>query len=107
MEYIGNLLYDRKLLEGIPVVVYGAGRTGKMIMDFLNNNDCKKSIRCFCDKNPKLWGNMLDGIFILSPMEAVRKNGDAHFLIGGNYADEMLEELTSLGVSKVHLLLIY
>lgn len=88
-------------------MVYGAGGTGKRIVAFLENNGCKKNIKCFCDQNSDIWGSFLEGILVLSPEEAVREYNNAHFLVGGDYADQILKELVAFGISKIHLLLLY
>lgn len=106
LEYIGNILYDKQLCEGHSIVVYGAKGASKRIFRFLENNDCKNSIRCVCDKNSELWGTQLEGIEILSPMEAVRKYKSAIFLVCGNFANEMIDVLIELGVKRIHLLLL-
>ena len=103
MEYIGNILYDKQLYDGIPIVIYGAGGAGKKIIEFIRNNECGDDIKCICDKNSELWGKQREGINIMSPKDAADKYRDAHFLICGKYADEMLKELIAIKVSKIHL----
>lgn len=107
MEYIGNILYDRQLIEDVPIVIYGAKGAGKLFLRFLQNNSWDKKVKCICDRNEDLWGMQLEGIGIVSPEEAIRKYKDAVFLVGGNRADEMLKVLFEAEIERIHLLLTY
>ena len=43
----------------------------------------------------------------MSPSEAVKRYEKALFIVGGDYANEMIRELIMLGVLRIHLLLVY
>lgn len=107
LEYIGNILYDDQLYKELSIVIYGAGRVAKKIIGFLEINNCKENIKCLCDGNIELWNTKLDGINIMSPSEAVKRYEKALFIVGGDYANEMIRELIMLGVLRIHLLLVY
>ena len=107
MEYIGNILYDQRLCEDIPVVIYGAKGAGKLFLRFLQNNSWEKKVKCICDQNSELWGMQLEGVNIVSPVEALERYKDAVFLVGGSRADEILKVLFEAGVQRIHLLLAY
>lgn len=107
LEYIGNILYDQQLYKGNSIVVCGAGRIGHKIVGFLDNNDCKNDIKCLCDRERSLWNTSYLGIEIMPLCEAVKKYRKAIFLVGGNYADEMIKDLIILGISRIHMLLVY
>lgn len=106
MDYIGNILYDEQLYKEPQIVIFGAGKIGKKIIGFLDNNNCKKNIKCICDNNNELWNKQLEGIMVVSPLEAVRKYKRASFLVGGSYADEMIKYLIASDISRIHILLI-
>lgn len=53
-----------------PTVIFGAGELGAMVERVLrNNNSHNYKVVAFCDDNPKLWNQQLNGIKIYSPEE--------------------------------------
>lgn len=107
MEYIGNIIYDELLKEkGIELVIFGAGRYGKRIYDFLDMNGMADNIKYFCDKNEMLWGRKSEGIEIVDPMQVIASKATYHFLVGGRYVKEILMLLQENEVEKIHLLFI-
>jgi FlaA1/EpsC-like NDP-sugar epimerase len=54
--------------NGIPVMVYGAGKLGSMIQTIINNEtNLNYKIVGFVDDNPALWNSRLGGVRIYSP----------------------------------------
>lgn len=103
MEYIGNIIYDKVVLESnIKFVVYGIGTMGKRLFAFLKNTGRLDKIDCICDANKELWGTLYNGVLVISPDEAVNEKKDCHFLTTGKYAEEQIMFLQKNGVNKIH-----
>ncbi len=65
--------FDR-LAGGIrPIVLFGAGALGKMVLAGLRRAGVEP--RSFADNNPKLWGNEVAGLRVFSADEAARRFG--------------------------------
>ncbi len=107
MEYVGNIVYDDLLKhEGMELVIFGAGKSGRKIYDFLQRNGKAGNVSFFCDRNEALWGKKVEGVEIIDPMQAVTSEIEYHFLVSGLYADEMIKFLQKNDVRKIHLLFI-
>lgn len=91
---------DDKALEYKSYVIYGAGDVGKMVCKWLKRN--KKRILSFCDGNSLLWKKRINGIFIQSPDECIKRYQDAIFIVANvNHYKAIVEKLELLGVEKV------
>ncbi len=43
MEYVGNIIYDEELFsEKREFIIFGAGKNGKRILEYLDRNGLKK-----------------------------------------------------------------
>ena len=105
MKYVGNSIYDEILTDNqIKFVIYGAGKTGKKIYDFFDINDRTSSILCFCDKNSILWNTEYKGIKIVNPEEVIQEYSECHFLVGGEYKEEIAEYLMANEIKTIHIL---
>lgn len=105
MEYIGNILYDRKLLEKEEdVVIFGAGKYGRKLLYYLELNKKSKKISCFCDSDISQCGHTVAGIPILAPEEALQRYPEAAWLVSGKYAEEMYDTLHRHNVHNIHFL---
>lgn len=104
MEYVGNIIYDMFLKQNdMKLVIFGAGRSGRKVYEYLDRNNKAQHVKYFCDRNADLWGGKIEGIEIVDPMQ-ILCDVKYHFLVSGNYANEMTEFLISNGVKKIHLL---
>lgn len=63
--------FSRIMDKKNPVIIYGAGRMGKIFKDNLLKNNINTLV--FADSNVGLWGSKIDGIKIISPDE-LKKN---------------------------------
>lgn len=105
MEYVGNIIYDKLLTErDRELVIFGAGKFGRKIYEFLKRNGMVCNIQYFCDSNEALWGKRFAGIEIVNPAWLFADSDGYHFLVGGNFADEVTAYLLENGVRKIHLL---
>jgi len=106
MEYIGSLIYDKVVLEDdVRLVIYGNGKMGRKLYDFLESIDRLDKIDCICDANVDFWGSMYKGVPIISPEEAIREKKDCHFLTVGKYAGEQVMLLQKSGIKNIHTIL--
>lgn len=104
MEYFGNILYDEKLKDkSNTFAIYGAGRFGKKLYEYMELNGMKAQIQCFCDKNMDFKGTSCCGIPVVTPEEII-KGDHIHILFGGAYAYEILEYLVENHVNRIHFL---
>lgn len=107
MKYIGDILYDEDLIRGENrFVIFGAGKYGRKILQYLENNNVKKSIVCFCDSNIQLERQNINGIPIIGVMDAITRYPEAEYLVAGKYSREMYRLLKDKLVKKIHLLFI-
>lgn len=60
MEYVGNIIYDTLLMQdGLELVIFGAGKSGKKVYEFLDRNSRAQNVKYFCDSDEKIWGKRL------------------------------------------------
>lgn len=105
IEYIGNILYDKKILQDdIKLVIFGCGMYGKKIAEYLVKKGIKDSIICFCDSNNTLEHCDIMGIPVHKPIEICRDYPDANYLIGGKFSREMYEVLKKNMIKKIHII---
>lgn len=106
MEYVGNILYDEKLLFGNDrFVIYGAGMYGRMVLDYLEQNGRKSSVVCFCDSAAALEGAVVGGVPVRRTDAVFRDCPDAHYLVSGTCYKEMYQILRGAGIGKIHILM--
>ena len=104
MEYIGNILFDKKLLEHKGnIIIYGAGKYGRRILEFIELNKKELKVCGFCDlNNDKV--QQIEKFPIYKPKEGFQKYTDALYLIGGKYCADMYRDLKNSGINNVHIL---
>jgi FlaA1/EpsC-like NDP-sugar epimerase len=107
MEYVGNILYDEKLMDtDMKMVIFGAGTYGKKILQYLELNSLLKNVICFCDSNVKHDKHEVNGIPVYHTTDAIKKFPDADYLVSGKYAKEMYDTLKKEGIEKIHILMV-
>ncbi|MCM1038076.1 MAG: hypothetical protein NC434_02050 [Ruminococcus sp.] len=105
MEYVGNIIYDTYLKQdNTKLVIFGAGRSGRKVYDFLEQNNKAQNIKYFCDNNDKLCGKKIGNVEIVCPTQVIRSEVEYHFLVSGDYADEIVMFLMKNGIKKIHIL---
>lgn len=105
MEYVGNIIYDTFLKQNnTKLVIFGAGRSGRKVYEFLDRNGRVQNVKYFCDTDENFWGKRIEGIEVVDPMQVIRSEKEYHFLVSGDYADDMTEFLVENGVKRIHLL---
>lgn len=107
MEYVGNILYDKKLLEqNRTFIIFGKGTYGKKLLHYLDLNGVRSNIICFCDSKVSAADEEVAGIPVYQPIDACLKYPKADYLVCGKYAREMYEILKNYSINAVHILLI-
>lgn len=107
MIYVGNILYDKMLLEtDKKLIIFGAGICGRKVFSYLDLNGTKDNIVCFCESYVKSKNTDVAGIPVLSVTDACEKYPDADYLICGKYTREMYQVLKENLISTIHILTI-
>lgn len=102
MQYIGNIKADILLESENEIVIYGCGRNGKAIYEWLTERGLTSKIKAFCDGNKNIVGNDLYSIPILSVDEAVKKYRNAAYLVASCYVKSMVKTLNGYNIEKIH-----
>lgn len=103
MEYIGNILYDGKLLcSDRSFVIFGSGMYGRKVLEYLTLNGMKDKLICFCDSDAGLAGNDIEGVPVCQTKDVLMNYRDADYLISGKYAKEMYQILREEGLDRIH-----
>ena len=80
------------------VVLFGAGRLGRLCARALRRGGVP--LRAFCDRNPALWGTVMEGETVIDPGEAAARFGaDSLFVVAvwtGTARETMVERLAWL-----------
>ena len=107
MKYIGNIIYDEELLEdGNHFVIFGAGKYGKKILQYMDANKVKKNVICFFITDCQMKKQDMEGIPIININDAAEQYPDAGYLIAGKYAEEMYRILKEKSMKEIHFLFI-
>ena len=103
MEYIGDIIYDEKILDTrMQFIIYGAGKVGRRIYEYFKINDRQDSIRYFCDANSALWGTKVKGVVVEGPDKLMEECGEYQFIFAGQYADEICRFLLKKGIKNIN-----
>lgn len=107
MEYVGDILYDKKLLDKSKrFIIFGTGICGHRILNYMDLNGVKRNIVCFCESNIIKDGQYIEGIPVCQVNDVITQYSDAEYLIAGKYAREMYQILHENFIKKIHILLI-
>lgn len=106
IEYVGDIIYNKRILKSCRIVIFGTGICGKRIAGYLIKKGVKDHIICFCDSNCDLEGCNIMEIPICNPIEVCRNYPDADYLISGKYSREMYEILKENHIDRIHILVI-
>lgn len=80
-----------------PVIIYGAGKTGKLAYEFL---DGSYKILFFVDKDVSKWGRELKGLRIY-PLDCLKEHRDIKLIIAGTCCDEMAMDAMNYGIEHM------
>lgn len=80
-----DIFLDRIIRHELKTVIYGSGMLGKNFRYFLQD-ECGVSVDYFCDKNPQLWGMMVEGnTKCLSLEELVIRKDECSIIVAVSY----------------------
>lgn len=105
MEYVGNIIYDEELFsEKREFIIFGAGKNGKRILEYLDRNGLKKKIKCFGISNVEQNGSSVENIPVCQIGDVCRQYPNATYLVSGRYIREMCQTLIGYNMKKIHVL---
>lgn len=89
------------LPENQKIVVFGCGKRGKAVLDYLYSGNMEKKLYCLTDNSQDLWNMPLNGYQVLPPIEAVKTYEDAFYVIASKYhGDEIDNQLQKMGIKE-------
>jgi FkbM family methyltransferase len=98
--------FDNAAGPGLELVLFGAGNLGRRTLAGLRKIGIEP--RCFVDNNSSRWGQIVDGLPLISPEEAIRLYGSvATFVVtiwgalGKDRMSTRIEQLRKLGCRSV------
>lgn len=98
-RYHHKFMQELKKLD--EIVLFGAGRHGEMLYDDIIQHGID-TVRCFCDN--KAAGQMIKGMQVLLPRDAVSQYPDAYYVITPNdFQNEILLQLVDMGIRVNHI----
>lgn len=83
------------LLEGMRIVVFGAGGSGQIALKSLRKIRC--DILCFADNDKQKQGSEIEKLPVLNPQELINQDFDL-ILIASDYAQDIYRELITMGL---------
>ncbi len=101
---------NQSIFRENKVVLFGAGSTGKIILELLKQFDIE--VHSYCDNNEGLWGTLVNGIKVISPAELQEltradKNilvqvtvGAIQSFIMSKSVGEVISQIKNLGIEK-------
>ncbi len=105
IAYIGNILYDKKLLDDNRcLIIFGCGLYGKKVAKYLEEKGMRNNILCFCDANKGVTEEEVMGIPVWEPSRVCEHYPQADYLISGKYSGEMYKFLIKNHIGKIHIL---
>ncbi len=104
MKYIGTIERDNELKGASQIVIYGAGKVGKEVLGFLKENGWLGRVSCFCDNDNRMWGSSVEGVLVISLLEATGRYPQGTYLIASLCVRQMLESLLGYGIEDIHVI---
>jgi len=93
---IENELMEVLLSSRKPIVIWGASKGGKKVLEFLRSNDVK--VEYFIDSDSKKEEQVVEGLEVFSPAYL---KGEELVVIGSVYKDEIASYLENRGIDYV------
>lgn len=104
MKYIGTIQNDHILGDAEQIVIYGAGKVGREVWDFMRAKGWKEHAVCFCDNNPEMQGGMVEGLLVFGLSEACVRYPKGTYLIASLCVRQMMESLLQYGIEDIHII---
>ncbi len=103
-NYIGRIEEDQRLKDSNEIIIYGAGKVGRHVLEYLKKNGMEKKITCFCDNNSGMQGTDVQGIPVLPLGKATRDCQEGTYLVASMCVRQMVESLLQYGIEDVHII---
>lgn len=101
---IEELLVEIKELSG-PVVIFGAGENGRIVIDTSLAGSGRKMY--FCDNNPETIGLKIDGYEVVSPDRVPELRPALVIAASIDYQEDMVQQMRTLGVPHTRIVKLY
>ena len=90
--------------KAIGLYIFGTGRGGQAVRQYLEQCDANIAIKGFFDNNASKQG-LLDGVLVTAPSEELIRLGDIIIIASLTHCNEMEEQLLKLGLDKEKIIL--
>jgi len=83
--------------DKMPIIIFGAGNIGHQAVAY-----CEKKgipVSCIADNNPKLWGERINGIEVVSP-DTLKDRSAPLILVSSDFYQEMADQLDNYGLDR-------
>lgn len=104
MDFIGRLEEDNGITGEEQIVIYGAGTIGKRAYAILKQKGLADGVRAFCDGNSDVIRSNIEGKEVMSLTDVCRKYPTAVYLVASCCVRQMVENLRSQGIQKIHII---
>lgn len=89
----------KDFVQNKKTIIFGAGVYGKFIHMYLLTHN--QNVVGYCDNSPELWGKMIQGIPVISPIDITRQDPEMRFVIANKrHADEIFQQLINMGINN-------
>lgn len=83
------------------LVIFGCGKRGKRLLNYLRTKGIEKEICCCTDNAQELWNSKTEGYIILSPKQVVETYPEAMYIVANKYSGkEIQSQLQEMGIKK-------
>ncbi|BCZ48620.1 hypothetical protein psyc5s11_46870 [Clostridium gelidum] len=88
-----------ELIKTKQIVLFGAGRIGKQVLNTLKKYGFK--VAYFCDNNKDIWGDCIDGVYILPPNYIKNNIKDTLVIVSMMTYVEVIKQLESMNAQYI------
>ncbi len=98
---LSRIIINLLAVSNKPIVIYGAGRSGRVFFDFFKKHPGTKnmSISCFCDDGCENEDKNFLGVPLLPTAAAIRKYPDGIYIVAMSYPLGGYRQLTDMGIN--------
>ena len=94
---ISNLKEER-------IVIFGCGKRGRHLLNYLKMAGLEKEIYCYTDNDEELWNSKIEGYLVLPPSQVVEIYPEAIFIVANRYHGDVIKiQLREMGIEKSHI----
>lgn len=104
MDYIGTIEKDSRLERTDQIIIYGAGKVGRHVLEILKKTGQREQIVCFCDNGKDMEGKTIEGIPIQNVRETCALHPQGTYLVASMFVRQMVESLLQYGIERIHII---